>query len=192
MSDELLKTLVPALGIAAFERRPDGSFGAVAPLPTWFERLVGDGTFPFLGHMLEEAGRYWNKGESGPRNWGPCAEVDEAGREFHYTVTAVTVAGRNYLLFQLDPGSDRLRITLQKVREQALVAEQREGSDAAIATALQHVRETAEELRDLLRRFSGAPSSQPDLELRRTLSATCDDLLKRVDAFVSASASPLR
>jgi hypothetical protein len=131
MSDELLKTLVPALGIAAFERRPDGSFGALAPLPRWFERLAGDGTFPFLGHILEEATRYWNKEEAKPREWGPCAEVDEAGHEFHYLVMALTVAGRKYLVFQLDRASDEMRQVLQKVRDQALAAEQRADADAA-------------------------------------------------------------
>jgi hypothetical protein len=127
MSDELLKALMPALGLAVFVRRPDGSsFGPVAPLPRWFERLVGDGTFPFLGHILEEATRYWNKEDAKPREWGPCAEVDEAGHEFHYTVTAMTVEGRQYLVFQLDRVSDEMRQILQKVRDQALAAEQRE------------------------------------------------------------------
>jgi hypothetical protein len=135
MSDDVLKALVPALGIAAFERREDGSFGAVAPLPRWFERLAGDGTFPFLGHILEEAGVYWNKKEGGKSHeWGPCAEVDEAGKEFHYTVTALTVAGRKYLVFRLDPGSDRMQQMLQKVRDQALAAEQQADAERAQST----------------------------------------------------------
>jgi hypothetical protein len=124
MSDDLLKALLPALGIAAFERHIDGSFRALAPIPRWFERLAGDGTFPFLGHILEEAARYWNKGEAKPREWGPSAETDEAGREFHYMVTALYVSGRSVLIFTLDTASDRMRQVLQKVRDQALAAEQ--------------------------------------------------------------------
>ena len=124
MSDDLLKALLPALGIAAFERHIDGSFRALAPIPSWFERLAGDGTFPFLGHILEEAVRYWNKGEAKPRDWGPSAETDEAGHEFHYMVTALTVSGRSVLIFTLDSASDRLRQVLQRVRDQALAAEQ--------------------------------------------------------------------
>ena len=32
MSDDLLKSLIPALDIAAFERRDDGSFESIAPM----------------------------------------------------------------------------------------------------------------------------------------------------------------
>jgi hypothetical protein len=126
MSDDLLEALLPALGIAAFERHVDGSFRALAPIPRWFERLAGDGTFPFLGHVLEDATRYWNKRDSKPREWGPSADIDEAGREFHYMVTALTLSGRSVLLFSLDTASDRMRQMLQKVREQGLATEQRE------------------------------------------------------------------
>jgi hypothetical protein len=127
MSDDLVKALLPALGIAAFERHIDGSFRALAPIPRWFERLAGDGTFPFLGHILEEATRHWNKGDAAkPREWGPSAETDDAGREFHYMVTALTVTGRSVLIFTLDTATDRMRQVLQKVRDQALAAEQRE------------------------------------------------------------------
>jgi hypothetical protein len=127
MSDELLKALLPALGMAAFERHVDGSFRALAPIPRWFERLAGDGTFPFLGHILEEATRHWNKGDAAkPREWGPSAETDETGREFHYMVTALTLSGRSVLIFSLDTASDRMQKVLQKVREQGLATEQRE------------------------------------------------------------------
>ena len=130
MSDELLKALLPALGMAAFERHVDGSFRALAPIPRWFERLAGDGTFPFLGHILEEATRHWNKGDAAkPREWGPSAETDETGHEFHYMVTALTLSGRNVLIFSLDTASDRTQKVLQKVREQALATEQREDKE---------------------------------------------------------------
>ena len=130
MSDELLKALLPALGIAAFERHMDRSFRALAPIPRWFERLAGDGTFPFLGHILEEATRHWNKGDAAkPREWGPSAETDEAGHEFHYVVTALTLTGRHVLIFSLDTASDRMQKVLQKVREQGLATEQREDKE---------------------------------------------------------------
>jgi len=130
MSDDLLKELLPALGIAAFERHVDGSFRALTTIPRWFERLAGDGTFPFLGHILEEATRHWNKGDAAkPREWGPSAETDEAGHEFHYMVTALTLSGRHLLIFSLDTASDRLQKMMQKVREQALAAEQREDKE---------------------------------------------------------------
>ena len=76
MSEDLLKSLLPALHIAAFERREDGSFTSLAPPPAWFGRLVADPAFPFLGHILEEANVFWRSGGPGLREWGPVAEVD--------------------------------------------------------------------------------------------------------------------
>src|SRR5262245_575177 len=106
MSDE--KTVLSALAIAAFRRQEDGSFTPLAGLPEWFRRVARNGTFPFLGHILEEAGQFWNARKPGRRDWGPCADVDEAGTEFHYSVTAVAVGDQQYLLFQLDTASDRI------------------------------------------------------------------------------------
>jgi hypothetical protein len=190
MSDELVKGLLTAIEIAAFVRVPDGSFLPVAPAPAWFGRLAADGTFPFLGHILEEAIGFWQTRQPTRREWGPCAEVDEAGREFHYKVTAVTVKDRQYLLFQLDPASDEARLVLQKVRAQMLAAEQRAGAGGAIAAAQREVRRAAGELRDFLLRLPGTASAPSGFELGETLSARCDDLLKRVDTLVRASASP--
>src|SRR5262249_22458651 len=113
-------SLLPALEIAAFERRKDGSFSPVAAPPAWFNRIIADGVFPFLGHILEEANQFWTSRAPGRRDWGPCAELDESGTEFHYIVSALTAGDRQYLVFQLDPGSDRMRQMLQQVRERAL------------------------------------------------------------------------
>lgn len=124
MTDDALAALLPALGIAAFERRPDGSFRALAPPPAWFPRLARDGTFPFLGHILDEANDFWNARESEVREWGPCAEVGESGREFHYRIKALTIDARAYLIFQLDEGAEQVRELLQKVRGDALAASQ--------------------------------------------------------------------
>jgi len=189
MSDDLLKALMSGLGIAAFERRADGSFAMVAPVPTWFQRLLGDGTFPFLGHILDEAGRFWNKGEPMLREWGPCAEVDEVGREFHYKVSAVTMTGRHYLIFQLDPGADRLQAMLQKVRERELATEQEAATAAKAAPSMQVVRETAEEFRALLKQWPSPTSTDPLLELRMALSLKSDELIRRLDAFARQSAT---
>lgn len=123
MSDDALATLLPALDIAAFERTADGSFRPLAPPPSWFARLGRDGTFPFLGHILEEAVTFWATKAEGTREWGPCAEVDDNGGEFHYTVRALTLGPSAYLVFQLDQAAERMREVLQKVRSDALDAE---------------------------------------------------------------------
>ena len=124
MSDHAPSALLTALGLAAFERDARGGFHSLAPVPTWFTRLSRDGTFPFLGHILEEANGFWNSGADGLREWGPCAEVDDGGREFHYLVKALRVNARTYLVFQVDDGAERLREVLQKARSDALAKEQ--------------------------------------------------------------------
>src|SRR5262245_49608647 len=126
------RSILSAMGIAAFERQTDGSFSPVNPPPAWFMRIVGAGTFPFLGHILKEANQFWEDRSPGRRDWGPCAEVDESGMEFHYTVAAITADAKQYLVFQLDPGSDRVREVLQQVREQSLAAAQDGRGDATI------------------------------------------------------------
>ena len=84
-----------------------------------------DGTFPFLGHILEEAQAFWQSGDDGVRRWGPCAELADDGREFHYLVKALTVHARAYLVFQLDESAERMRDMLQKVRGDALASTRR-------------------------------------------------------------------
>lgn len=123
MADSTLATLLPALDIAAFTRLDDGTFRSLAPPPAWFGRLGRDGTFHFLGHILEEAGAFWKGGSEGSQDWGPCADIDEHGHEFHYKVKALRLAGHDLLVFQLDDAAERMREVLQKVRSQALEAE---------------------------------------------------------------------
>lgn len=187
MSHELLTTLLPAMEIAAFRRNPDGSFVLLAPHPAWFKRLIGDGTFPFLGHILEEAVQFWASGARGRRDWGPCAEQDETGREFHYKVTAVSTADGEYLLFQLDPESDRTREMLQRVRANALAAEYQSSAESATLIAVQHeVRRASTEIVDLLQRLLSA-SGGARTELASVLSKKCGQLANVVDMLVSSA-----
>ena len=124
MTDHPLSALFTALDLAAFERNAEGGFQSLAPPPAWFARLSRDGTFPFLGHILEEANLFWDSGADGLYEWGPCAEKDDNGKEFHYLVKAVRANTRAYLVFQIDEGAERLRSVLQKVRSESLAEEQ--------------------------------------------------------------------
>jgi hypothetical protein len=188
MSDHPLSAVLPAIEIAAFQRLPDGSFSSIAPPPKWFGRLVADATFPFLGHILEEARQFWGGGTTGALAWGPCAEVDEAGREFHYKVTAVTAGGNQYLLFQLDPGSDQMRDVLQKVRERDLAAEREESDAHAIRAALQkEVRRIGEDIQALLRQLAGGNLTESQLEAWKALPPKVDELMSRADTLVRAA-----
>lgn len=192
MSEQPLGDVFPALGIAAFERTPDGAFLAAAPVPPWFNRLVGDVTFPFLGHILEEAVDFWNEGTAGYRDYGPCAEVDDAGHEYHYKVTAVVAAGRQYLLFQLDPASDHLRDVLQQARDRALEARADARVELALGAVQRDVRRTGDEVLDLMRRLLASGPTPVQLDLLHTLSRTSADLVERVDAIVKAASPSTR
>lgn len=181
MDNDLLSTLLPAVGIAAFERDGEGAFTAVAPPPAWLANLASDGTFPFLGHVLEEATAFWRTGASGSREWGPCAEIDESGREFHFTVTAVSDGRKQYLLLRLDSGSEQVRDVLQQVRQRALDAER---------TARQHAieaRSTSTEVHVLLGRLLASGPTPAQAELLTQLAGRCDELVQRLVARVPAS-----
>jgi hypothetical protein len=187
MSDEILKTVLPALDLAAFQRQSDGTFTSIAPRPVWFARLVADPTFPFLGHILEEAEAFWKGGEAGRQEWGPVAEADESGAEFHYRVIALNSAGNHFLVFQLDLGADQVREVLQKVRTDMLAAEQRAGSDARKRRAnLSRLRRSADAFGDAILRgvLKKATAADPVLE---ALTTTGGELLEAIDDIVQST-----
>lgn len=170
MADDLAGTLLPALEIAAFARAADGSFTSIAPVPPWFGRLVADTTFPFLGHILEEATQFWATGAEGFREFGPCAEVDEAGVEYHYKVIAVSARGPQFLLFQRDPAADRLRDVLQKAREHALDAR------AAPPTLRNEALQAAIAIREGIARLRLRAASADDHAVIEDIMDLCDRL----------------
>ena len=177
MTNQSLASLFPAIGIAAFERTPDGAFMPLTPPPEWFRRLA-DVTFPFLGHILEEANEFWRSREPGSRDFGPCAEVDATGREFHYKVTAVTAPDNQYLLFQLDHASDQMRQTLQVVRDQRLALEQESGAMAAMLT---EARRAADEIHEaVIAQRQLIENRHPD-DWLVTLSTHSAELVKRLE-----------
>jgi hypothetical protein len=183
MSDELLRALLPAMNVAVFTCAADGSFSPLAPPPPWFSRLA-DVTFPFLGHILEEARAFWRSGVPGSREYGPCAETDADGSEFHYRVKALTAADSSqFLMFELDRGSDRLRDALQTAREQALAREQQ---SARQRRATQEIRQTADEMRQLLDTIPTTPDGPPR-GLIEALNAKCEALKGSVDTIAEES-----
>ena len=90
---------------------------------------------------------------------------DEAGKEFHYKVSAITALGKQYLVFQLDPGSDRMREVLQKIRSEALSAERDRASHDAVAAQMRMTNQDAKELLQQLL------LSNPTVEQREQLNA---------------------
>ena len=178
MSEDLLSILLPALDLAVFERSADGTFSSVAPPPAWFGRLAADVTFPFLGHVLDEANRFWRRGVTGAQYWGPSVDADETGREFHYMVGAVTTQNRQFLIFRLDRESDRMRDVLQRVRENALTHDRRQWA------AAREARRVGGEVDELLERLRGTSPTTAQTELLTTLAARCGDLVACVGTVV--------
>jgi hypothetical protein len=173
MSDAALKTLMTAMDFAVFERTDDGAFQAITDTPPWFPRLAS-GTFPFLGHILDEANAFWMSGKPGRQNWGPAAEVDERGREFHYLVSAVALDGRQYLLFQLDRASERLREVLQVARDHKLQDDRARQARTALVSGL---RERSDEIDAVLGRLTSGPQMPGQRDLFDKLSSACDALV---------------
>ena len=172
MNEEVLTALLPALGYAAFVRGADGTFTPLAPPPDWFKRL-GNVTFPFLGHILEEANDFWRGGLPGFQEWGPCAEVDPDGSEFHYKVIAHNLANRQLLLFQLDTESDHMREVLSVVRTQSLREEQNRGAYSMSAMDIRLIRE---EIQRILGKLLGSGVNDAQTDLLQKLSSRCDEL----------------
>lgn len=147
MSREFVfEDLLAALDMVVLERRLDGSFVPMAPVPSWFAALGRDGTFPFLGTFLEEAAQFWARTVRGRLSSGLCAATDAEGREFHFEATAVAVGGRSLLLFDLPRGVDDLRSILQEAREEKLT---RAGLERVLDLRTQAMRDVRAELRQL-------------------------------------------
>ncbi len=69
---------------------------------------------------MTQARQFWSEPRADRLTWGPCAEVDAEGREFHFTVSALSLPDRKVLVFELDRSAEPMRALLQKAREQAL------------------------------------------------------------------------
>lgn len=184
MSEHRLATVLHSLQTAAFTRLPDGSFEPLAPPPDWFRRITAETTFPFLGHILAEAAAFWQRGTPGSTEWGPCAEVNEDGVEYHYMVSAIVADGGQYLVFQLDSGADRMREVLQKVRSQALSAEQDAASYEAVVAEM---RRTNKDVKELLQLLVVSNLTPPQLELINKLAAKSVDLIGSASRLIRAT-----
>lgn len=182
-----LATVAGALGIAAFSRQPDGGFEPLGPAPDWFVTITSGDTFPFLGHILEEATSFWQRGTQGRADWGPVAEVDEQGREYHYIVTALTVGTSQFLVFQLDAGAERMRDVLQKVRSEALSAEQDQASHRAVANELHR---TNNDIKSLLAQLMRADLTPAQLELAKGLSQKALSLTNGIGRLIQSTMIP--
>jgi hypothetical protein len=85
-------------------------------------------SFPFLGSFLPQAREFWSEPRADRLTWGPCAEADPAGQPFYFTVSALSLPDRKFLVFERDRHAEPMRALLQKAREQALARSTSGGS----------------------------------------------------------------
>jgi hypothetical protein len=111
--------------------------------------------------------------------------VDAEGREFHYKVIGVQTDGRQFLVFQLDRESDRMREVLQKVRDNALADERQARGLVALASL---ARRTTADMHELLNRLRNSGLSPEQLAVVEEIDGANQDLAVRV-AAVAASGS---
>lgn len=163
--------LLAVLDLALFERQVDGTFLPIGPLPAWFVSLSRDASFPFLGTFLEEANEFWMRTSRGRLASGLCAAADADGREFHFEATAIAVANRHLLLFEMPRGVDELRAVLQEAREEKLA---RTGLERLLELRTRALRTVHEEVH---RGVAALDAEQPgaDTEALRQMLARIDE-----------------
>jgi hypothetical protein len=196
MSNDATTPILSALEIAAFERRPDGSFASLGPVPEWFSVLGRDKTFPFLGTFLEDARIHWASSPSGRLRSGLCNETDEHGREYHFEVSAIVLGGRNLLVFELAPALEGMRLALQKARQQALNDEARgknQGELFAAVTTLsvnaQDARRAARAVGGFARELAAAAPAEPAAQ---RLATELDTTSTRLQSIIDSMAETIR
>jgi hypothetical protein len=171
--------LLSALDMVAFLRRPDGSFEATGRAPAWFQSLSRDLTFPFLGTFLETATGFWSEGRDGVVWSGPCEQVDDTGRPFHFEVVALRTGADQYLVFERRHEMEEMQQVLQKARELTLehdrVSARLDNLRATQAGALASLAGLAQELAEasaVLRATSLSAEQQPLVDRLQAGSAT--------------------
>jgi hypothetical protein len=190
MSREFVfEDLLAVLDVVVLERRLDGSFVPLVPVPGWFAGLEKDGTFPFLGTFLEEATQFWAGTVRGRLPSGLCAATNAEGREFHFEAVAVAISGRHLLLFELPRGVDDLRSILQEAREEKLA---RAGLERLLDLRTQSMRDVRADLRQLGEglRDAARRGEQPSADASRELAARLDRLEARLTDALAGIKGP--
>ncbi len=124
-----LPSVLAALGVVVFARRPDGSFGVVGGSPGWVAELwPSEATSfrpqehsPFLEHFLTEADECWRGVGGGLRRSGLWTEVDGTGVERHLTAWAVRSEQPLLVISDATQSYREQSSVMQQAREQALV-----------------------------------------------------------------------
>jgi len=128
-NDPIASGILAALNLAIFERRHDGLFRVVGPLPGWFEHLMpenGDAAaldladnFPFLETFFAECATAPAGSTSVQSDiW---TERDRSGEDRHMQAVALTGEGRFLLILESPAGAYHERsLALQRAHDTAL------------------------------------------------------------------------
>lgn len=135
MSEELIRDLLRALGLAVIERLPNSAYHLLTPAPDWLaaafeaaptgaQGTLG-GALPFLDHFLHQADAAWHDRRAEPVTSGPFAAT-VGGEELLLRASAMSLHGRALLVVERLTGEADTRPILQKAREHLLDREQLE------------------------------------------------------------------
>jgi signal transduction histidine kinase/CheY-like chemotaxis protein/HPt (histidine-containing phosphotransfer) domain-containing protein len=132
--------LFAALGMVVLERidggGADGKTIVHSALPDWALPFFADSGLTFLESFLPDAEEFWSRNEPGRIRSGLCTEVDSAGRERHFEISAVRAGERKLLLVEsLDGEFEERQQLLQRAREINLLREKLEKTEASLREA---------------------------------------------------------
>jgi hypothetical protein len=138
--------------------------------------------------------RVLERAEAGRLKSGRCAEVDETGREFHFEVSAITVEGRQFLLFERASEAEEVRDVLQKARELALEREslgraldELRAAVTVLGPAGREVQSSTRAILDVVDRLADTEPSPVQQSLLQELRGASAYLQASVDAMVRTS-----
>lgn len=129
---DILKSLLGALDIVAFERIEKGQFQVIGSLAGWFVRMYPEammekdrmnfgGKFLFLENFLIDAEKFWQSEASGRLKSGVWIEVDAFGKERQLEASALNLRDRKMLLIEFPAVAfTEKQELIQKGREQNL------------------------------------------------------------------------
>jgi hypothetical protein len=186
MTDPVLPDLVAKMGIAVIERLSNGSFNPIAALPDWLGHAFDAGAhgptaalataLPFLDEFLPQAEDAWYK-RSGPLVSSPFVATI-AGADLLLRATALTRAGRSFLVLERLTGDADTRPILQKAREAELERER-------MLTQIDRVRVQVATIARDLDRLAGAELTDSERQLVENLRQSASASRAALDALPS-------
>ena len=169
MIDEVINSgVLTALGIATFERLPDGGFRLVGRPPDWLLSLYPEAAYPgrrlvlqerflFLEHFLMDAESFWKTSDNiGRASSGAWTETDWSGNNHHLEASAVLSTGRPLLIIEpLRLAYEEIQPLAQKAREKSLDYERLARTENALRKSESRTRALLDAMPDTMLQING-------------------------------------